>query len=347
MAKKHTDDSLGIAPVVAAAAAPVVSKGAEMLDKAANRREARRVRHEEYERTHKVTPKKVIVGTLLTGLIAFAGVKTCQAIRRSNLKKKALSDAEVGSAVKIWESVPDSFKSEWTAFSVLNPFASVTGAITSIKRLWEDVNTQMLYDAGKYMHDNGLNINKVARHFKILYKIDLVDFLNEVLTTDQYVMFNNCVNTGEQTSTPTPEGKNESGEILYCVTASPCNIRKSPECTFTLSVSGKIPTNPVSGVWQVPAHTIVGQWTGKSETYQSKWYAMDDDCNFALMNALLYDGSKMVAVSNINHYVAKSQLYNEGLTKSDLKARFGSAMKVLVYNPTSKKYVLNNVNLDK
>ena len=345
--KRKKNTGLGIAPAVVAAAAPVVERAVE-------RREQRRAERREYERTHPITLRKVLIGTLVGGIAVYAGVKTFQAIRRNNLMKKGLSNPEVGAAIKIWNAVPDGFKAHWGGFSVLNPFSSVANALTSIKQLWQDVNTQSLFDAAKYMHDNNLNVTKVSKHFKTLYKIDLVDFLNDVLDTAQYETFNNLVKSGEATRTPTPQGKNENGQLLYAVTKDNCYVRRTAVCNYTqdpikLMAGLRIPNGvPIEGIVdsKVPANTVVGQWTGVSEYYESQYFERDESCYLSMMNAIMSSGSKMATLSSINHYIAKSQVYPEGFTVDDLRSKFGSSMKALVYNPVSKKYKLTTINLN-
>ena len=97
---------------------------------------------------------------------------------------------------------------------------------------------------------------------------------------------------------------------------------------------------------KVPANTVVGQWTGVSEYYESQYFERDESCYLSMMNAIMSSGSKMATLSSINHYIAKSQVYPEGFTVDDLRSKFGSSMKALVYNPVSKKYKLTTINLN-
>lgn len=347
--KRKKNTGLGIAPAVVAAAAPVVERAVE-------RREQRRAERREYERTHPITLRKVLIGTLVGGIAVYAGVKTFQAIRRNNLMKKGFSNPEVGAAIKIWNAVPDSFKAHWNGFLVLSPFSSVANALTSIKQLWESVNTKTLNEAAKYMHENNLNVTKVSRHFKTLYKIELVDFLNDVLSTDEYSTFNNIVQSGQGSSTPTPEGKNDKGEYLYAVTKDNCYVRRTAECTYTYnpftkidgwSISNGVPIENADDS-KVPANTVVGQWTGKAIEYEKQAMEYDDYCYFAMMNAIVSSGSasRMATIKNINCYVSKAQVEPKGYTVDELRSEFGDTMKALVYNPVSKKYKLTTINLN-
>lgn len=351
--KKNT--GLGIAPIVAAAA----TKAPDFIKKVEDTETGRRVlktttdtadyvTHSVIDRFERRRKRRRIIGGVLLGALAvYAGVKAGQAIRRNNLMKKAFTKPEVNAAIKIWAAVPDGFKAHWGGFSVLNPFSSAANALTSIKQLWQAVNTASLNEAAKYMHDNQLNVTKVSKHFKTLYKIELVDFLHDILSTAEYNTFNNIVQSGEGSSTPTPQGKNENGELLYAVTKDNCYVRKSAHCVYYLT--GGIPNGvEISEIEdsKVPAQTIVGQWTGVSEFYESSMWVHDEDCYFAMMNSIVNAGSKMATLANINNYVAKSQLYSEGFTIQQLREKFGSNMKTLVYNPVSKKYKLTTINLN-
>lgn len=360
--KRKKNTGLGIAPIVAAAA----TKAPDFIKKVEDTETGRRVlktttdtadyvTHSVIDRFERRRKRRRIIGGVLLGTLAiYAGVKTYQAIRRNNLMKKGLSSPEVGAAIKIWNAVPDGFKAHWGGFSVLNPFSSVANALTSIKQLWQDVNTQSLFDAAKYMHDNNLNVTKVSRHFKMLYKIDLVDFLNDVLDTAQYETFNNLIKSGEATKTPTPQGKNENGQLLYAVTKDNCYVRTTAECNYTqdpfkLMAGLRIPNGvQIEGIVdsKVPANTIVGQWTGVSEYYESQYFERDESCYLSMMNAIRNGNGKVAALSSINHYIAKSQVYPEGFTVDDLRSKFGSSMKALVYDSTTKKYKLTTISLN-
>ena len=363
--KRKKNTGLGIAPIVAAAA----TKAPDFIKKVEDTETGRRVlktttdtadyvTHSVIDRFERRRKRRRIIGGVLLGALAvYAGVKTFQAIRRNNLMKKGFSNPEVGAAIKIWNAVPDGFKAHWGGFSVLNPFSSVANALTSIKQLWQDVNTKSLFDAARYMHDNNLNVTKVSKHFKTLYKIELVDFLNDVLSTDEYSTFNNIVQSGQGSSTPTPEGTNDKGEYLYAVTSDNCYVRKTAECTYTILPSLKIvgidiPNGVlIEGVInsKVPANTIVGQWTGKAIEYEKQALEYDDHCWFAMMNAIVSSGSasRMATIKNINCYVSKAKVEPKGYTVDELRSKFGDKMNALVYNPVSKKYKLTTINLNK
>ena len=328
MARKRSEDGLGIAPAVAMAVtqAPKVindlektETGSRILKTTTDVADfATASAIYRYKRQQKAL--KIVGYTALGALVIFGGYKAYQAIRINNLKKKVFTNPEVKGADDMWNAIPDSFKTEWSLFSVLNPFSFISTAITKIKGLWEPSCTEKVYRVAKSFHDKKLDLHKVAKVFKTMYKIDWCDIIVKVLSNEEYKTFKNYLENGTASDTANSEGTKvnaETGkkEILYAVTKSQANVRESPSLHYNWNIF----TNNTLAT--APAHCIVGQWTDIIERDD------DDDVNFAGLNAIVYKGGDFTADVGRKVYVAKSQIYPEGYTWAEIREKFGNISK--------------------
>ncbi|MDR2011414.1 MAG: hypothetical protein LBQ22_13120 [Bacteroidales bacterium] len=249
---------------------------------------------------------KVAGIVLIVGVGSYVSYKSYIAIRRNQLKKKALSNPEIKTAIDLWECIPDGYKNKWSVFTLLNPLSLVSKAYEEIETLWKDTNTKRLLEISENIYKNQYSISKISRYFKTLYGLDLITILNKVLTGTQLDSFSNYITRGSASITPQVQNG------LFAFAKQATHLRENPEIPTTWSNFTKgdnVKATTKSG-------QIAGQVTGREHTYTN------GKTTTIFVELMAYDSSK-----NDNKYCVPVWAWKGGfdfLSKEDIKEKYGN-----------------------
>ncbi len=230
--KAKTRKGMGNPAMIATAVAPSAEK---IVTRAMDDMRERRAYRREYERTHKVTVRKVLVWSVVVALATYVGVKTYKYVRANNLKKK-IGDPTVQSCINIWNAIPNGAKQEMSFLDVLNPLDFWRKVGDEITQMWQETNNEAILAEAKRIYNNKLNTTKIARNFKMMYGIELTELLPKVMGRENYAVFHNCLNNGSETNKNLPKTNTatntETGEkeqYYIVVTRNASYIRSEPK----------------------------------------------------------------------------------------------------------------------
>lgn len=284
-----------IKTAASAAKAAIAKKGMEKA--LATKDRANQAYHSQTGRKFR---KAAGTAVIVTG-VSYAGYKGYQAIRRNKLLKRAASDPEVRSAVDIWSSIPDGFKNSWSLFNILMPIAAIGKAYDELETAWKKTNTDRIMSIANNINKSELNVTKIAKYFKALYRIDLVTLLNKVLQNEQIDMFYNILAGGSgSVSEKVSQG-------LFAVALEDVRLRDEPAIEKWYQATN-VRNSCKSGY-------VAGQVTGEERLFN------EGKKSTVFVQLLAFDSSV-----NSNKYSQPVWAWKgafEFLTKSEILAKYG------------------------
>lgn len=287
--------------------------------------EQRRYRRE-YERTHAVTTRKVLKWTALTVVAGYLGYCGYRQLRRTQLKKQALTDPNVDFAVRIWNAIPAGCKNDIKPWWFLNPWKGVSVAADKISMLWTDADFDALCTIARSVHSNpNADPQQISSNFYALYGAALPDILTQALGSERYTVFSNIIANGSASSTATVQSTNTNGEALFLVSKTVCNVRETADVVSW--DFGFFNTKPLWGdniIKQVGANVIVGRANGVDQYDEHDGVILTQIVMLRNVNGQLQPDPTQVA------WVAKSQIHDTGFTVNEVRNRFGNVNALVI-----------------
>lgn len=179
------------------------------------------------------------------------GSKAIKVARQKSLYKKALSDPEISSAIKIYDAIPAGLKK--SEGGLFNPMGFVKDIGNTISTIWQKTDTKNILAIAKTIQAEKLNKENISKHFQTLYGEPLYPLMQKALGTEDMALFENYTESesGSKTKPPT--------KFQYALSAvNKLNVRSAAKDIKDIDVFTK--TNKI-GI--AVMNQVVGYTTGK------------------------------------------------------------------------------------